>query len=163
MNNRNEISIEDYRRMTGRKPILAPTKVKSLVGRPSMKENPVKDSIEQGEGWCRITLVGNVPGLNQMLREHFMVRKKRKEEFKTRLLALKVPSFTGKVGIVFKGYSSVMSDWENFSGKFKTIGDALVDLKIIEDDSPKIIASFIPQQVKCRRKDAKIELTIKKR
>lgn len=165
-----QMTSSQYLRLYGRGKIVVQTKVKSLRGRPSTKENPVMDSIQSaigndGKPWCKITLVGTLPGLNGsegLIREHFMARKKRKNSLKTRLFLICTRiKFTGQVEVILKGYSSILSDWENFSAKFKLLGDVLVDLGIIEGDSPKTIIKFIPEQEKCQRKNARMEITIK--
>ena len=144
----------------------------SIKGRPPVNENPVTDSIKsllsedspiRIDG-CRITLAGNFPGLNGksgLLREFWAARKKRKEALAVRIARLSVPKFPDKVSVVFCGYSSLLYDWENHVARFKLIGDILVDAGILVDDSPKYIVSFTPQQEKCRRKDARLVITIK--
>jgi len=51
-------------------------------------------------------------------------------------------------------------DWDNFSASFKHIGDALVDLGVIQDDKPSIVTQFLPQQIKSKRIDQKVVIII---
>jgi hypothetical protein len=51
-------------------------------------------------------------------------------------------------------------DWDNFSASFKHIGDALVDLGVIVDDKPSIVTQFLPQQIKSKRVDQRVEVII---
>jgi len=149
------------------KPKSSDRKAQKKVKTPQIEEKAVqheilRDSIIKGEGWCKITISGVMPGLNSLLREHFMVRKRRKEDLVSRLTALSPPSIAGTVSVEFAGYCSKLSDWENFCCKFKILGDALVDMKVIEGDSPDTIIKFTPTQFKCKRKEQRAEVLIQK-
>lgn len=95
-----------------------------------------------------ITVYGSEPpGLNALLRMHWRARKRRQED-----LALMLRSrgtltyFFGPVTIeYFRSYSRVPMDTDNLNGSFKLIGDALVDLGVIEDDKPSIL-HLVPTQ-----------------
>lgn len=164
------MSAAEYQAQYGRKAIpklIQNTKSTCSVkkGRSSLSEPLVSDSIETGEGYVKITLAGLIPGLNGkngLMSEHWSKRIKRKKAMMIRLNILKPPKFKGIVEISFKTHVSKLSDTEdNLPAKRKVLYDCLVTLGIIEGDSPFILKSTPPEQVKSRRKDQRVEITIK--
>lgn len=110
-----------------------------------------------------ITIKGIVPGLNGkhgLIREHFRNAKKRKNLYTILCREQNPNKHPGKVIIHYIGYKSVLMDWDNFSASFKHIGDALVDLGVIVDDKPSIVTQFLPQQIKSKRVDQRVEIII---
>jgi hypothetical protein len=51
-------------------------------------------------------------------------------------------------------------DWDNFAASFKHIGDSLVAAGVIIDDKPSIIIQFLPQQIKSKIKEQRVEIII---
>lgn len=69
--------------------------------------------------------------------------------------------FDKPVAIMFQRYAIKLLDWDNGSASFKIIGDTLVSLGIIPDDTPEWIAKFFPEQYKVSHKaDEKIIIKI---
>jgi hypothetical protein len=111
----------------------------------------------------KLTIKGIVPGLNGkhgLIREHFRNAKKRKNLYTILCREQNPNKHPGKVIIHYIGYKSVLMDWDNFSASFKHIGDALVDLGVIVDDKPSIVTQFLPQQIKSKRVDQRVEVII---
>ncbi len=100
-----------------------------------------------------VRLSGSIqpPGLNKMLRMHWAKRKKLYEAIKLEL-ALNypvLPQFDCPVEIVYtRYYARQAMDWDNAGSSFKLLGDALVELGVIEDDNPRVVVRFEPRQVK---------------
>jgi len=110
-----------------------------------------------------ITIKGIVPGLNGkhgLIREHFRNAKKRKNLYTILCREQNPNKHPGKVIIHYIGYKSILMDWDNFSASFKHIGDALVDLGVIVDDKPSIVTKFLPQQIKSKRVNQRVEIII---
>ena len=134
-------------------------------GRSANSEAPTLDSIEKGEGWCQITLAGLIPSLNGtdgLIREPWWKRKKRLQAMTWRLQVLGIPQFTQKVKVDLTFYHSLLADEDSLAGRFKIIGDSLVALKVLMDDSPKYLSLSKPEQIKSRRKDQCMKIFIKK-
>lgn len=155
-----QITSSEYQRLYGRGKLVAKTK-SSLIGRPSLSEPPIKDSVEVKDGVVKITLVGLFPSLNKMLRMHWAVRKKQKEVMMKRLSVLKIPKFKSKVSVSLVFHYSVFGDEDGLAGRYKNCGDRLVDLGVFIDDSPEYVTIEKPAQVKSRRKEQKLQITIK--
>lgn len=162
------ISAADYQARYGRKALLKPNKDKSTcvkLGRSSLSEPLVSDSIETGEGgWVKITLAGLIHGLNGskgLMQSNFMASNNEKKKIGFRIKTLNPPKFEGKVSITYTRYGSKLMDWDNMCATAKFPFDGLKSNKVIIDDSPEYIIEFIPKQVKCRRKDARTEILIK--
>ncbi len=143
----------------------------SIKGRPPVNENPVMDGIKviiATEGLykivgCRITLAGVISGLNGgsgLMRQHWAVAKKVKEQFVSRIAVLNPPKFPDIVRVTFTRYTIRFSDWDNMVSTGKHVFDSLVKNGVLVDDSPKYIVDFLPKQVKCRRKDQRTEILI---
>jgi hypothetical protein len=100
-----------------------------------------------------ITINELVPGMNGdngLIREHWAKRKKRKDRYMW-MIRYKVKAgikFDGPVRIEYERFTNKLMDWDNHCASFKLIGDALVELGIIEDDSPLVIKEFVPLQSK---------------
>ncbi len=114
-----------------------------------------------------LTINELIPGLNGdkgLMRSHWTKIKKTKQHYKhiisTHLQNGSIHRHPGKVKITYTGHKSILMDWDNFCASFKHIGDALVDSKIIIDDKPSIVVQFAPQQIKCKRKEQKVVITI---
>lgn len=93
----------------------------------------------------------HIPGLNGsdgLIRENRFARKKRKEKIMAEIAAQPLAKFKGKVEVTYERKCIKFLDWDNFGASFKLIGDSLVDLGIIQDDSPKYISTFIPVQTR---------------
>ena len=104
-----------------------------------------------------------MPGLNGkhgLIREHFRNAKKRKNLYTILCREQNPNKHPGKVIIHYIGYKSILMDWDNFSASFKHIGDALVDLGVIVDDKPSIVTKFLPQQIKSKRVNQRVEIII---
>ena len=55
-------------------------------------------------------------------------------------------------------YCGLPMDWDNFASKMKIINDVMVDLKLLEDDSPKIIVYPVLKQLRVKtKKDVRLE------
>lgn len=68
---------------------------------------------------------------------------------------------SGEVIVTFHIYAIRQRDWDNMAGSFKLVGDSLVKAKVIVDDKPDIITSFIPKQTKVKKKaDEVVFITI---
>ena len=162
------MSASEYQAKYGRKAIIKPISVPRAVklGRSSLSETTVSDTIEIGEGWVKITLAGLIPGLNGrngLMSEHWTNRLKRKKAMMWRLTALNPPKFKDIVSISFKSFVSQLSDTEdNLPSKRKVLYDCFSTLGIISGDSPEFIKSIPPEQFKCRRKNQRVEIIIKK-
>jgi Holliday junction resolvase RusA-like endonuclease len=136
------------------------------------KGHPVMDSYKTGFEMpiaflsveTKIILRQRIPGLNGddgLLREHWSKRDKRKEFIKNEIVAQKPNKHPGQVKLQFIGYSSHLMDWDNHCSRLKICGDAMKDLGIITDDSPKYIVEFVPTQVKVKTKEEeRIEIII---
>lgn len=91
-----------------------------------------------------IQLLFNTPSINIQLRENRFKKRARIEKivsvvrrqlFKSRAMI----RFQNPVTIEYTRFSFKELDEDNLGGSFKPIGDALVKLGIIKDDSPKFV------------------------
>lgn len=161
MSSQETLSSAEYQARYGANKLFVPTKVKSLKGRPSLKEPPVMDGISvYGDGSVIITLVGLFPSLNKMLRMHWAIRKKQKALLMERLSVLNIPKFSTKVSIRLTFYHSLLGDEDGLSGRGKSLLDCLVDKGVLLDDSPQYVTIEKPVQIKSRRKEQKLQITI---
>lgn len=106
---------------------------------------------------------GIVHGLNGnkgLLRSHWAVRKKAKDAIADTLSRQVNGNHQGRVRITYTGYKALFMDWDNFCSSFKLIGDALVSLNVIKDDSPSVVVEFIPKQVKSKKNEQRVEIFI---
>ena len=103
----------------------------------------------------------NIPpslnGAGGLINMHFRARKQKKESIMWYILDQNKEkiSFADKVRVTTIKHSSRLMDWENLASVFKLVGDALIDLDIIVDDSPKYITKFEMFQEKSTRIDAR--------
>ena len=105
-------------------------------------------------------IVHGMNGKNGLIREHFRTAKRKKELYKVLIKSQTKNEHKGKVKIRYIGYKSILMDWDNFAASFKHLGDALVGCKVIVDDKPAIVQEFIPEQIKCKRKDQRVVIII---
>lgn len=95
-------------------------------------------------------------GLKNM---HFQAYRKLRDRWVWLIRSKTSAIIKGRVSIVYIRRSVVAPDWDNISASFKPIGDALVTNKVIEDDNPKIVTSFIPKWEKAKN-NASVSTTI---
>jgi len=104
------------------------------------------------------------PGLNGpdgLMRQHFRDAARIKDRLTWEIRAQKSgPTIGYPVRVVYTRYTATLMDWDNACASFKHIGDALTAAGILADDNPKIIAEFLPRQIKCRRTEQRTEITI---
>lgn len=103
-------------------------------------------------------------GLNRLLRLHWRVRGRMQDELELILRSAgPTPCFKGPVLVTYtRSYYRVPMDDDNLSGSFKLIGDALVALKIVEDDKPKIL-KLNPFQIPRAKFGPRFRLSISRR
>ena len=96
-------------------------------------------------------------GSGGLMRMHYHVKKEQKQKIMWHILEenKKKIKFEGQVRVITTGHSSRFSDWDNFGTRFKLVGDALIDLGILVDDSPKFITEFVTIQLKSKMADAR--------
>lgn len=106
------------------------------------------------------------PGLNGkdgLIRQHFHGAGKSKERITWDIRAQRpagVKPIAQPVRVIYTRYTSHLMDWDNACASFKHIGDALQSAGVLADDSPEVIAEFIPRQVKCKMKERRTEIEI---
>ncbi len=114
----------------------------------------------------RIHIPYLTPGLNGsdgLMRQHFRQAAKLKERLTWEVRQQRRgPTITQPVRVTYTRYAAVLMDWDNACASFKHIGDALTAAGVLSDDSPKIIAEFLPRQVKCKRAEQRTEILIEK-
>ena len=112
----------------------------------------------------RIHLPYLMPGLNGsdgLIRQHFRDAAKLKERLAWEIRAQRRGvTIAQPVRVTYTRYTASLMDWDNACASFKHIGDALIAAGILADDSPKIIAEFLPRQVKCKRAEQRTEILI---
>tara|TARA_R100000149_G_C5786742_1_gene80178 strand:- start:172 stop:531 length:360 start_codon:yes stop_codon:yes gene_type:complete len=93
------------------------------------------------------------PGINRLLRQHWAVRKKQQNKLAEEIAA-KYPTdlIEGPVCVEYTRRSVRLMDWDNAAGSFKLVGDALVQLGILEDDNPQIIKEFRVDQERVKHR-----------
>ena len=101
-------------------------------------------------------------GAGGLMRMHFSQKKALKEKLMWIILDQNKQKikFEKTVRVFTIRYSSRFQDWDNCASMFKLVGDALVDLEIIPDDSPKYIEAFHMDQFKAKRSEAKYVIII---
>lgn len=122
----------------------------------------LQEKCEQNKS-CKIVINGIIPGLNGsngLMQKHWTKNKNIKEGYISLIGQQKTISFDCPVEIHYTGYKTKFMDWDNFCASFKHLGDGLAACGIIKDDSPETIKHFIPHQVKCKRKDQRVEILI---
>lgn len=130
-----------------------------------IKEVYEESNIKAGESI--ITIHGIINGLNGskgLMRGHWSSTKKAKERYcsiiRSHIDNGRAKKHTGQVYIRYVGHKSSLMDWDNFCASFKHIGDSLVETGIIQEDNPKIVVKFIPEQIKCKRENQKVVIII---
>lgn len=69
--------------------------------------------------------------------------------------------FDKPVAMTFQRHAVSLLDWDNMGASFKLLGDSLIKAGVIDDDDPKHIAKFYPEQYKVSSyKDEKIIIKI---
>ncbi len=100
----------------------------------------------------------DIPSLNVLLRTHWTKKAKMQEALLWKVKQQTRNRHSGEVIVTFHRKACKLMDWDNFSGSFKLVGDSLVKAKLIVDDKPDIITSFIPLQTKVSKKADEIVL-----
>lgn len=139
------------------------SQIKSEVSKAKIILFEIPDQYTPIDNGIKIRLNGLTPGLNGnkgLMREDWRGRKKIQAEYVARLNNLKIPPIQGAVRLIYIRHTSSFMDWDNACASFKKIGDALVKSGILKNDDPKTIVEFIPQQIKCKRKDQHTEIII---
>jgi hypothetical protein len=107
-----------------------------------------------------------MPGLNGpegLMRQHYRDAAKKRESLTWEIRGQKVgQTIYDPIRVTYIRHSEKLMDWDNACASFKYIGDAMIEAGIIGDDSPKVIAEFIPRQVKCKRDQQYTEIIIEK-
>jgi len=102
-------------------------------------------------------------GKKGLLRLHWTKREKIKQKFMWLIKMKKIPKLPGKVTLVMYNYATHLMDWDNLAGRLKIVGDAMVGLGLLEDDSPELIIDFDMKQEKVHKlKDVRIEFIFTK-
>lgn len=91
-------------------------------------------------------------GSKGLIRMHWTKRAKTKEKFAWLIKEQKPSPIRGKVKLTMVNYAIMPMDWDNFASRMKIPNDCLVNMGMIEDDSPKVIVDFDPYQVKVSKK-----------
>lgn len=134
----------------------------SILVSPEMVISPPNASV--------LTITGLVAGLNGskgLMQAHWAKNNKNKLLYQTiiaqHLRENKIKQHLGEVTIEYIGYKSRFMDWDNFCASFKLLGDSLTKMKIIVDDNPQIVTTFMPSQIKVKQADQKVVIIIKDR
>lgn len=119
-----------------------------------MKRWPISVEVAAVPGeWLQISVLGIEPkGLNGhsgLLRQNW--RKRASENGRYRLILGsrgQLPKFDGPVDVTYwRSYFTVPMDEDNLAASFKPIGDALVALGVVSDDSSALLR-LTPRQAK---------------
>ena len=92
---------------------------------------------------CKIILPLVTPSNNELLRMHWTEQRKIKESYAWELVAVGAHDLKYKVKnrekriVRFMSFRLGMLDMGNLAGGFKPLEDALVDMDLLVDDSPK--------------------------
>lgn len=108
-------------------------------------------------------LTAGLNGNEGLVRQHFHAAAKVKNTLHLLILSQRPAGHKPidfPVKITYIRYTSRLMDWDNACASFKHIGDALQDAGIIYNDSPEVLAVFIPKQVKCKIKEQRTEIII---
>ena len=107
-----------------------------------------------------------MPGLNGpegLMRQHYRNAAQIKERLAWEIRAQKVgQTIYDPIRVTYIRHTEKLMDWDNACASFKHIGDAMIEAGIIGDDSPKVIAEFVPIQTKCKRAEQHTEIIIEK-
>ncbi len=102
-------------------------------------------------------------GKKGLLRIHWSKRARIKRDFMWLIIQQKQPKLSGQVNLVMFNYAIRLMDWDNFAGRLKIVGDAMVGLGLLKDDSPEFIVDFDMKQQKVHKdKDVRIEFLFTK-
>lgn len=102
-------------------------------------------------------------GKKGLLRMHWSDRKTIKTKFMWLIKEQKFPKLQGQITVCIQNYAILLMDWDNLAGRFKIIGDALVGLKLIDEDNPDVIIDFTMKQERVKKKkDVRIEFIFTK-
>lgn len=99
----------------------------------------------------RLTVHGMEPagmnGVQGLLRQPWHVRRNMLSNYSLIMRSKgPLPSFKGPVDVeYFRSYRAQPMDIDNLTSSFKLIGDALVKLGVVEDDSPDILHLTVAQ------------------
>lgn len=155
---KNRILIGDCRHIL---PTLPAESVHTVVTSPPHRRHTNTDIMTK-----RIVLPYLTPGLNGpdgLMRNHYKNVAKVKERIAWEIRGQKEgPTITEPVRVTYIRHTARLMDWDNACASFKHIGDAMIDAGIIADDSPKIIAEFVPRQIKCQQGEQRTEIIIEK-
>lgn len=114
----------------------------------------------------RIRLPYLMPGLNGpdgLMRQHYRDAARKRESLAWEIKQQKIGSTIYEpIRVTYIRHTERLMDWDNACASFKYIGDAMIEAGIIGDDSPKVIAEFIPRQIKCKREEQRTEIIIEK-
>jgi len=108
-------------------------------------------------------LTDGLNGAGGLMRQHFRKAAAVKERIAWDLRAQKpvgLKPLSRPVRVTYIRYVSHLMDWDNACASFKHIGDGLQTAGILADDSPDVIAEFLPRQVKCKMKERRTEIII---
>lgn len=102
---------------------------------------------------------------NQVLGAHWRVRSSHAKKWK-RLVSFQIIDSIPekplqKASIVCTRFSSRKPDYDGLAGSFKSVIDALVHFKVIEDDTPDVIGHPDYKWEKCPPRKGKIRVIIK--
>ena len=108
-------------------------------------------------------LTDGLNGKDGLIRGHFAAAAKMKDKIAWILRAQKpqgMKPINHPVKVTYTRYTAHLMDWDNACASFKHIGDALQMAGILADDSPAVIAVFLPVQVKCKMAERRTEILI---
>lgn len=86
------------------------------------------------------------PSANKAYKMHFTQRSAIRDKAQWLLKEQGIVQFKGPVKIRFIRYAVKLMDWDNFGISGKNFFDGMVRCGIIEDDNPKIVREFQPEQ-----------------
>jgi hypothetical protein len=90
------------------------------------------------------------PSANVLLKMHFTERSKIRDKAQWLFKEQGIVQFKGPVKIRFIRYAVKLMDWDNFGISGKKFFDGMVRCGIIEDDNPKIVREFQPEQYRVK-------------
>lgn len=112
------------------------------------------------------TLAELPPGLNAIKKMHWAVYRQHRDRWLLLVreaIGREMRSYPGKVSVEYHAYRVQLMDKDNHHGSFKLVGDALVKLGILRDDSPKVIDEDLSKYVQehvSHYNEQRIEITI---
>ena len=116
---------------------------------------------------CHIILPFITPSNNELLKMHHIKRWRLKKDYMWELVAVGANELKYKVNgqerreVRFMSFRPGIPDIDNLIGGFKLLQDALVDLELIYDDSPKYADIYYFQKVD--KKNPRTEIKILRR